>query len=282
MSEWLLEFGYEAQLATWLVASFLLYTIASQLAWQVRWYAPGAHSRTDTQDQDLDYDRYPVREDGSVGLLESLRHYLVNPWVEEALRFAYFLGIPFLAALSGLLGADLVGISGTEWAAGQSVQGFLWEDWAQGAAWAVVSILALVAVWLVARPIARGIGLRPVTLAFSGPLWQRLLHAFYDQVHWAFYRSGPILWLGDLYWGTFAGLALVLLETALNPVLWWALKSPETAGPPLFRLAMAWISALLFLATQNLWLALGVHLFLAALLGAAEPSPYPVADTVTE
>jgi hypothetical protein len=282
MSEWLLEFGYEAQLATWLVASFLLYTIASQLAWQVRWYAPGAHPRTDTQDQDLDYDRHPVREDGSAGLFDSLRHYLVNPWVEEAFRFAYYLGIPFLAALSGILGADLVGISGTEWVAGQSVQGFLWEDWTQGAAWAVVSILAMVAVWLVARPIARGLGLTPVASAFSGALWQRLLHAFYDQVHWAFYRSGPILWLGDLYWGTLAGLALVLLETALSPLLWWALKSPETAGPPLFRLAMAWISALLFLSTQNLWLTLGVHLFLAALLGAAEPSRYSVADTVTE
>jgi hypothetical protein len=100
------------------------------------------------------------------------------------------------------------------------------------------------------------------------PLWQRLLSVLYDQIHWAFYRSGPILWLGDLYWGTFAGFALAALEAGLNPALRWALKSPETASTPLLRLSSAWISALLFVATQNLWLTLATHLILEGLLGS--------------
>ena len=37
MSEWFTWLSLEGQLATWLVASFLLYTLASQLAWQFQW-----------------------------------------------------------------------------------------------------------------------------------------------------------------------------------------------------------------------------------------------------
>ena len=33
MSEWLFVLGYEGQLAIWLMASFLLYTLASQIVW---------------------------------------------------------------------------------------------------------------------------------------------------------------------------------------------------------------------------------------------------------
>jgi hypothetical protein len=190
------------------------------------------------------------------------------------LRFAYYLGIPFLAAINGLLPADLLGISGSDWGDGQGIQGFLWEDWTRGLGLAVVAILAAMAIWLTARLISRRAGLVLMTRGLPGPLWQRLLRICYDQIHWAFYRSGPILWLNDLYWGTFVGLALILIEAAVNPALRWALKSPETAGPPLFRLGMAWISALLFLATQNLWLTISVHLVLAALLGEKPEEGY--------
>jgi hypothetical protein len=250
MSEWLIRLGSEGQLATWLVASFLLYTLASQLAWQFQ----------------------------LADLVERLRDHPSNPWMEEAVRFIYYLGIPFMAAVNGLLRADLLGVSGTDWVDGKSAQGFLWEDWARGLGWATLAILAMVGIWFVGRLVSRNAGLMPATQATPHPLWQRLLGVLYDQIHWAFYRSGPILWLGDLYWGTFAGFALAALEAGLNPALWWALKSPETAGPPLLRLASAWISALLFLATQNLWLTLATHLALVGLLGWKEADARFAAD----
>lgn len=282
MGEWFIELGYEAQLATWLVASFLLYTLSSQLAWQFQWYFPSGLFSPGAASQHSTSERYWERDYGLGRLINRLRRFFFNPWAEELIRLIYYLGIPFLAAVNGLLGADLLGISGTDWLDSRSAQGFLWEDWMEGVGLAVAALLAVVGVWFSARLVSRWAGLAPVTLPLHAPLWQRLLHAVYDQVHWAFYRSGPILWLNDLYWGTFAGLALVLLEAALNPALWWALKSPATAGPALFRLGMAWVSALLFLATRNLWLTAGVHLVLAALLAGTEAGGYSQVDGPVE
>lgn len=292
MSEWFVGLGYEGQLATWLVASFLLYTLASQLAWQFQWWfsahppVPGsdtdaghgpdrsAHASVDAPTQHLAIDVPGEREDGLGQLNDRLRDHPLFPWVVEVMRLVYYLGIPFLAAINGLLRADVLGISGTDWIDGKSAQGFLWEDWAHGLGLATAGVLIVAGVWLVGRVASRRAGLTPAIQSTPDPLWRRLLDAFYDQIHWAFYRSGPILWLGDLYWGTFAGLALVLLEAGLNPALWWKLKSPETAGPPLIQLGIAWVSALLFIATQNLWLTLGVQMVLTGLLGTKEKSGY--------
>jgi hypothetical protein len=278
MGEWFLELGYEGQLATWLVASFLLYTLASQLAWQLHWVFPGgAFPRQNGRDK---------QDDGSKVFFGRLRHQVLTPWLGEATRFVYYLGIPFVAVVSGWLGADLMGISGTEWVEGQSIQGFLWEDWARGLGLASAAVAGLLTAWFVGRVVSRWARLAPAMLGLSGPLWQRLLDACYLQIHWAFYRSGPILWLDDIYWGTFAGLALVVLETGLNPAHRWALKSPQTAAPPLTQLGLAWISALVFLATQNLWLTTGVHFLIVLLVGETKPdslfSVYGTADRMSE
>jgi hypothetical protein len=211
-------------------------------------------------------------------MIERWRDHPLVPWAEEMVRLSYYLGIPFLATVNGLLGADLLGVSGTQWAKGKSVQGFLWEDWARGAGMAVTAVFVVMGLWFAARRFARWAGLTPLMPGFHGPLWQRFLHVLYDQSHWAFYRSGPILWLDDVYWGAFAGLALVLLESALNPAHWWRLRSTDTAGPTLIRLGMAWVSTLLFLGTQNLWLIIGVHLALAATLGEKYANGYSYVD----
>jgi hypothetical protein len=286
MSEWFVSIGYEGQLATWLVASFLLYTLAAQLAWQFHWFfvegpfslevldeeLPSEDVAADTTTVDIEW------EDGTeeASLIDRTRGFLLIPWVEEAIRFLYYLGIPFLAALNGLLPADLLGVQGTEWVGDQGLQGFPWEEWVQGIGLMVAAVVAMVAVWLVGRWVCNRAGLAPVSPDLPGPLWQRVMHAFYDQIHWAFYRSGPILWLGDVYWGTFAGLALTLVEILLNPSVRWSLKNSETAGPPLFRLGMAWITALLFLATQNLWLTIGFHFILAGLMASGKGRAYAV------
>jgi hypothetical protein len=280
MSEWFVSIGYEGQLATWLVASFLLYTLASQLAWQFHWVFVGGPLSLEIPDADVlseddtgaTLDWEADAEEAS--LADRTREFLLIPWVEEAVRFSYYLGIPFLAALNGLLPADLMGIQGTEWVDGQGLQGFLWEEWVQGIGLTLAAVVAVVAVWLVGRWVSNRTELVPVSPDLPGLLWQRLLHALYDQVHWAFYRSGPILWLGDVYWGTFAGLALTLVEILLNPSVRWSLKNSETAGPPLFRLGMAWITALLFLATENLWLTIGFHVVLAGLMARGKDPAY--------
>jgi hypothetical protein len=266
MGDWFVGLGYEAQLATWLVASVFIYAIASQVAWHSQWVVfpspPSPEAVADGPSHEEDLDGEPEKRHW----LEQLQEHPLVPWLEELLRFVYFLGIPFMAIISGWLGADLLGIRGTEWMAGQSVQGFLWEDWVRGLALVTATILGVAVAWLVSRLIARKSGLTAATQGVPDPLWRQLLDVFYLQLHWAFYRSGPILWLDDLYWGAMIGLGLVLLEMSLNPAFWWTLKSPETAGPPLFRLAMAWVSTLLFITTHNLWLTAGAHLVLTILI----------------
>lgn len=264
MRELYAELGHAGQLATWLAVSFSLYALASQLAWQFRWALQSARHDTDGHPED------------AWRLLTRAQGWPLMPWLEQAARFGYYLGIPFLAATSGAIGTDLLGIRGSEWVAGKSFQGFLREDWARGAGLATVAVMATWSVWLAGRLLARRQKLAPLPTRLPGNAWQRLLDALYDQIHWAFYRSGPILWLDDVYWGVFAGLALVLLEATLNPAHRWALQDPETAAPPLLRLSIAWTSALLFLATRNLWLTLAAHLALVGLLSAHyqdEPEP---------
>ncbi len=263
MRELYAELGYEGQLAAWLAVSFCLYILASQLAWQFQWELAGGHS-------DLDQ---PRRPEGMGRWMDHVRDQPFAPWMRGSIRFIYYLGIPFLAATSGAIGADIAGIRGTDWVQGKSVQGFLREDWARGLGLAAAALLAMWGVWLISRSLSRYARLTPLPLRLPGPTWQRLLDALYDQIHWAFYRSGPILWLNDPYWGVFAGLALVLLEAALNPTHWWALKDPKTAAPVLTRLGIAWISALLFLETHNLWLTIAVHLVLVGPLGWKRPQP---------
>ncbi len=263
MRELYAELGHAGQLAAWLVVSFSLYALAAQLAWQLRWSLQNARN---------DPDSHPEHNQGLWRLLD----WPFMPWLEQAARFGYYLGIPFLAATSGAIGADLLGIRGSEWVAGKSFQGFLREDWAQGAGLATVSVLAICSVWLASRLLARRQELVPLPTRLPGSAWQRLLDALYDQIHWAFYRSGPILWLDDVYWGVFAGLALVLLEATLNPNHRWSIQDPETAAAPLLRLGIAWSSALLFLATRNLWLTMAAHLAIVGLLSAqrqGEPEP---------
>jgi hypothetical protein len=245
MSDWFAQLGYKGQLATWVMASFLLYTLASQLAWQYR---------------------YPERDDVLGRLVDRLRDQPFMPWAEQTVRLVYYLGIPFLAAINGLVGADLLGISGTDWVEGQSVQGFLWEDWARGVGLATAGSIALGGLWSLGRWLSRRAGIRPAASYVLTPRWQQLMDVLYYQIHWAFYRSGPILWTGDLYWGVFAGLALILVERMLNPAFWWSVQDPETAGEPLIQLGFAGLSTLLFFATQNLWLSIAAHAALTLLL----------------
>lgn len=261
MSDWQAWLGNEGQLAVWLAASFLLYVVASWVAWQYR---------------------YPGQEDWWGRNIDRVRDRPFIPWTVEIIRFIYYLGIPFAAAIIGLLGDDLLGFSGIPWAQqGQGVLGFLWEDWARGLGLAATAVLGTWGLWLTGRALSRRAGLTPAPLGVTGPLWERLLGILYDQVHWAFYRSGPTLWFGDVYWGVFVGLALVMLETGLNPAFWWALKNPGTAGPWLTRLGIAWISALLFLATQNLWLTIATHLVLMGLPGWRRSEAYAYAEDST-
>jgi hypothetical protein len=92
-----------------------------------------------------------------------------------------------------------------------------------------------------------------------------VLEPVYLQVHWAFYRAAPLVWLGPagVAWAAFLGAAIVAVEMALDPRTWAALRTPDRATRPLLNGALCWLSALGFAAAQNGWLLLIMHMLLA-------------------
>lgn len=246
MSDWYTQIGPQGQLTVWLGASLLLYVLTSQLAWQYR---------------------RPNRPDPLGRWIDRMRDWWGTRLLVEVGRLTYFLGLPFLAAQSGLLGNDLLGLIGTDWGSDKNALGFLWSDWVEGLGLAVAvgmatgGLLAF-AHWATGRAELVTFDLQEPD-SLPTPLGQRMLAALYDQVHWAFYRCGPLLWFDELYYGVLAGLLIALVELGLNPAIHYRLED----GRIWSRLSLAWVSAFLFLATQNFWLGLIVHLGLQIPLG---------------
>jgi hypothetical protein len=63
----------------------------------------------------------------------------------------------------------------------------------------------------------------------------------------------------NMYGGTWIGLALAALEATLNPSWHKGLTDPGQAPAQLLQGALAVVSGVQFLLTQNLWLALPLH-----------------------
>ncbi|MBI3536925.1 MAG: hypothetical protein HY070_05130 [Chloroflexi bacterium] len=173
-------------------------------------------------------------------------------WAPRALRailrWAYYLLLPYGALV---LGYDSVRALG------------LWNlDWSGNAGIAIALLVgALVVFTWVWRPYARAE--HPAAVESSG--WgraQHFLEIFYEQAHWAFYRSGPILWLNNLYWGSFLGLALVFIEGWSNPRARESVREITRADTPLWTGSVAIVSAIIFIFTQNFWYCLIAHLVL--------------------
>lgn len=203
-------------------------------------------------------------------------------WVVEAGRFFFYLAIPYLVLggwprrpYQGLLSLEdmgLVGLGGrwpvTRWLGAAGA----------GLGWGLIALLILILAWGNAKRLTQG-----VRLQFpSRQWWLILVDVLYLEVHWAFYRSALAVTLGDIYAGVFWGLGLVYLQCSLNP-FWrqgWRLQSQ--AATRWLRAALAFIIAVLFFLTRNLWICLLVHGLLEVFLRqlgrerALKASTYPV------
>lgn len=228
----------------WLLGSLLLAVLWANVAWLFRSPRPGVLS----------------------GFVARLRRWRLACWLLQALRMAYYIAVPAVALLwRRALGERPMGLVGVETFASVSDK---WTGWARDLGWAVAlgvcawAVLALG--WRTYRNALSVIGKREDgrwAAAISG--WPALREAAYHEVHWAFYRSLPVAVTlertGDAYWGVWIGLALVLLEAALNPDWRRGLADPSRAPGLLMRAALAVVSGVLFLETENLWLAIALH-----------------------
>lgn len=232
---WLEGVGSGRALALWVSFSIALYVLSAQLAWRV-------HNL----------------ENGFLG--ENIRwlygwRFRGAAW--QLLRFLFYVVIPYgLLVRHRLLTGRGLGLVGPH------ATGFLgWSaaGWLSGLGWAILFALAGVVLlgwawWALARRLPFYLHHRP---PIGGLFWD----ALFLQIHWGFYRSAAGVWLGESapYWSVFLGLALVGLEAAGDPSLYFARQWPSLAGGWVRLAAVAWLTALVFLLTQNIWLGIVVH-----------------------
>jgi hypothetical protein len=191
-------------------------------------------------------------------------------WHGRLAQFFYFVGIPYLTVIFGVVTPRLLGLKGAEhfalinWQsdtlAAQIQQAFtlLLLEWLLDSSSMILggllALLLLAAVWL-------GLARSGATIP---PLGQSVLGTAYASLHWTFYRA--IFWMvtGDLYLGVVLGAALVLLEWGLIDHL---KKRQPLQNPRLLTQTLLLIlTATIFYYTPNWWLLFLVHLAMVAVV----------------
>lgn len=258
---------YKVELNLWIALSILTYALGVNLAWRWR------HAQ-------------PAR---SAPWVEKLRGWLLAGWLLPLLRLVYYVGLPFCLLLNGeaverslrgWLGfglplgflmrgvllpraMGLSGLSTAEWFAGVGT----------GIALALGAFLLMAGGWWyctrAVRELPRGqtaslasanVG-QPTAMAllFPSTWWGLLWEAICAEIHWAFYRAGPIVLLDNYYAGVFLGFLILSLEWWTNPA-WRRGWDPVGRSPDVvLRWGLAFVMAIIFLFTRNLWLAIPLH-----------------------
>ncbi len=181
-------------------------------------------------------------------------------WIEQTARILYSVGIPAAALLwRGVLKEGMLGLQPFPWqqnAPAITALPLSWEDWLRDFLWILTLGVVLFALIELAQRVTQRNG-----IAHDGSRQGAIVslrEAVIHETHWAFYRE-PFILLWGINIGVWAGMSLTLLEAAVNPARWADLQEPANARQLLLRAALAVTSAMLFLLTQNFWLALLLH-----------------------
>lgn len=224
---------YKVESALWIGFSIGLYALGVGIAWHYRRPRPGRLGHW----------------------VETVKGWPYHNWPLEAIRFLYYIGIPYAALLRGAVLPRLMGLTDPDWVKGiglgMALGGGTFLLFAMICWWYARAVAALP---LSARE-QRGVALGDSSA--SG--WIFLREVIYLQTHWAFYRSATILLLDDHYMGTFLGFLLVTLEWAINPAWRKDLSLPWRSANVLMRWGMAFVTAIIFLFTRNFWLLVPIH-----------------------
>jgi hypothetical protein len=224
---------YKVESALWVVFSIGLYVLGADIAWHHRRQRPGRLGEW----------------------AETLKGWPYRHWLLGAVRFLYYVGIPYAALLRGVALPRLMGLTHLDWVKGIGLGMVL-----GGGAFLLLTLIW----WWYARAIAglplsareqRGAGLGDN----SAGGWILLREAIYLETHWAFYRSAAILLLNNHYAGAFVGFLLVVLEWSIDPAWRKDLNVPWRSSDILMRWGMAFATTIIFLFIRNLWLLVPIH-----------------------
>jgi hypothetical protein len=87
--------------------------------------------------------------------------------------------------------------------------------------------------------------------------------SIYAEIHWAFYRAAPLVFIADPYWAALAGAVLVIVEWALDPA--WRAGLADGSRREALVMQMAWLalSTSIFVLARNVWPIILLHVALA-------------------
>jgi hypothetical protein len=211
---------------------------------------------------------------------------LMSNWPAAPLRFAYYVGLPYVTLVLGVLPSRYLGLVGldrlpaiadapaaatllAQVRAALSLLLLMWlPDIGRMAGLTALMGLLLVVTWLACRHALRS--LRGTCSAEPARYDIVDLASFsrsaYAAVHWSFYRACVWLLTGDLYLGIVGGVILVYGEWLICN--WWSRPASDSTSPEL-RLVDASVLATtstIFYFVPNLWLLVPIH-WLLALVG---------------
>jgi hypothetical protein len=249
LPDWMLsQLDWHREPGLWLLGSFLLGVLGANVGWLVFRPWPGPIGR----------------------LLVRLRGWPSSRWLLLLLRWVYLVGPAYGALLLGVRSTQQMGISGIHLIQGAGA----------GSAFAAGALALLVLgqcsyrrllqkqdgqaeVWPQRQPRL----LIGVVAALEAAAWQ---------LHWAFYRGAiaVVPGLDDGYWASWAGLAVVTAQWALDPWFRQHLRRPLFAERLVRRGVLALVTTALFVATQNLWLCWALHALFEAWAASHDEGPY--------
>jgi hypothetical protein len=204
--------------------------------------------------------------------------FLSEGWAASALRFGYYVGLPYIALILGVVPGRYLGLVGP----GQpqdtlpgSESGFLAQirdylslvilnwlpDMGTVVALGVLTLLFLSLTWFAYARfkgyLVSGGDMGPTSPQSGNRLG--VLRVIYQAVHWSFYRSAVWLLTGDLYLGVMGGIILVVGEWILD-VGWVHQARHARAGEFLLIDASLLVAtSLIFFFVPNLWLLIPIH-----------------------
>jgi hypothetical protein len=198
---------------------------------------------------------------------------LEQRWLGRTAEFFYFVGLPYLALLSGLLTPRLLGLKGLEHFALISTSDLSLASLLAGVQKAITLMLVE---WLVDSGVMIAAGLMAlivlggITLGLArygirvGTFQTSVVDTVYYCLHWAFYRA--IFWsmTGDLYLGVVLGAGLVILEGGL--ITWLQKGQPAQQSPFLMDVIILILTSAIFFYRPNLWLLWPIHLAMVILV----------------
>jgi len=229
-------FDYRADLILWTLASISTYALSANLLHFLGSPSSGRFGR----------------------LLRTFEGWPHSSWFFQALRFIYYLGIPYVALTRGVTNPTLMGVRVIDWFEGIALGTVLGLGTLALLIWGWRHSLQAVAElghWPQGRPF-----LTEVSILLTPWGWGLiLLEVLYLEIHWAFYRGATIRLLGN-YYGVFLSLLLILAEWWLNPGIRKSMGIAYRSGETMTTAATAFSITIIYYFTSNLWLCIAVHL----------------------